>query len=109
MNKDDGSWYLNFFKEDVYILGLGLDFSEQDLWWLLDYRIRKVKYEKNDFEITNRIIFFDTDSADISSERKYAARNTLLRAFGVEIIYLNGAGYEEKYRNAVDIIANDLR
>lgn len=108
-DEGDGSWYLNFFKEDVYILGLRLDFSEQDLWWLLDYRIRKVKYEKNDFEITNRIIYFDTDSVDASSEGKYAARNSLLRVFGVEIVYLNGADYPEKYRNAVNMIANVLR
>ena len=108
-DEDDGSWYIKFFKEDVYILGLRLDFSEQDLWWLLDFRIRKIKYENNDFKILNKIYFFDTDSTDILSEGKYAARNELLRAFGVEIIYLKGSEYPEKYKQAVCLIENDLR
>ena len=45
-DEDDGSWYLKFFKEDIYILGLKLDFSEQDIWWLLDFRIRKKNMRK---------------------------------------------------------------
>ena len=103
-NEDDGSWYLKFFKEDIYILGFGFDLSEQDLWWLLDFRIRKIKYEKNDLEITNKIYFFDLDSSDMASEGKCAARNALLRAFGVNIIYLSGNDYNMKYENAIDII-----
>ncbi len=107
-DEDDGSWYLKFFAEDIYILGLKLDFSEQDIWWLLDYRIRKVKYEKNDLGIYNHIYFLDTDAEARESEEKYASRNDLLRAFGVEIIYLTGANYTEKYRDAVRIIKTAL-
>ena len=33
-----GSWIDAFVLGDVYILGLGLDFSESDLWWLIDYK-----------------------------------------------------------------------
>lgn len=103
-DEDDGCWYLKFFTEDIYILGLGFDFSEQDLWWLLDFRIRKMKYEKNDLQIINKIYFFDTDSSDMASEGKYAARNSLLRAFGVTIIYLSGSDYSMKYEEAMNII-----
>lgn len=33
-----GSWVDAFVLGNVYILGLGLDFSESDLWWLIDYK-----------------------------------------------------------------------
>lgn len=108
-NEDDGSWYLKFFKEDIFILGLRLDFSEQDLWWLLDFRIRKIKYEKNDLNITNKVCFFDLDSPDRDHEGEYAARNELLRAFGVEVIYLSGSTYNAKYQEALEHIRMSLR
>lgn len=108
-DEDDGSWYLNFFKEDVYILGFKLDFSEQDIWWLLDFRIRKKKYEKSALNINNKIYFFDTDSDGREHENHYAARNELLRAFGVEIIYLSGSTYDVKYKKALNRIRSDLQ
>lgn len=33
-----GSWIDAFVLGDVYILGFGLDFSEADIWWLLEYK-----------------------------------------------------------------------
>lgn len=33
-----GSWVDAFVLGDVYILGFGLDFSETDIWWLLEYK-----------------------------------------------------------------------
>ena len=33
-----GSWIDAFVLGDVYILGFGLDFSESDIWWLLEYK-----------------------------------------------------------------------
>lgn len=33
-----GSWIDAFVLGDVYILGFGLDLSESELWWLLDYK-----------------------------------------------------------------------
>ncbi len=34
------SWIDYFLISDVYILGFKLDFSESDIWWLLDYKNR---------------------------------------------------------------------
>jgi hypothetical protein len=34
------SWVTRFFDSDVWILGLGLDFVEIHLWWLLTHRAR---------------------------------------------------------------------
>ncbi len=38
------SWVDAFFATDVHIIGLGMDLAENDLWWLLDKRIRSMKY-----------------------------------------------------------------
>jgi len=47
-----GSWIDAFVLGDVYILGLGLDFSEMDLWWLLEYK-------KNNQEFCGNTVFYD--------------------------------------------------
>lgn len=107
-DEDDGTWYLKFFKEDVYILGFGLDLSEQDIWWLLDYRIRQRKYEKTNLGIENKIVFFDSDSSSEELEEKYKPRNNLLRAFDVEIVYLSGDSFREKFQRAIGYIRKDL-
>lgn len=107
-SEDDGAWYLRFFREDIYILGLRLDFSEQDLWWLLDFRIRKLRYEEDDLGIRNHIFFFDSDASSVKEEGRYGPRNDLLRAFGAEIIYLDGPTYEDKYLQALERLKADL-
>lgn len=46
------SWIDFFFTNDIHIIGLSLDTSEIDLWWLLTYRARQnAKYKKFDNEI----------------------------------------------------------
>lgn len=37
---DEISWIELFFRTNVYIVGFGLDFSEIDIWWLLNKRAR---------------------------------------------------------------------
>lgn len=37
---DGLSWAELFFNTNIYIVGLGMDFSEIDIWWLLNKRIR---------------------------------------------------------------------
>lgn len=34
------SWLDIFLRDDVHIVGLGLDYNEIDLWWLLSYKAR---------------------------------------------------------------------
>lgn len=47
-----GSWIDAFILGDVYIVGLGLDFSEIDLWWLLEYK-------RNNRDISGKTVFYD--------------------------------------------------
>lgn len=67
------SWIDRFIQSDIYILGLGLDFSEMDLWWLL---------EKRHYETGNRrcAIYYSPDKEDES----YDVKSKLLEIYGVE-------------------------
>jgi hypothetical protein len=49
------SWIDHFFHNDIYILGLNMDFTEMHLWWLIDFRAR-LKHDKR-MSINNKITF----------------------------------------------------
>lgn len=103
----DNCWYLKVFTEDVYILGFNIEFAEQDLWWLLDYRYRKIRDGK--LPITNHIYYIDVDSSEDRGEPKNKARNTALSQFGVEVKMAEGKDYSERYHWAVDWIEQQLQ
>lgn len=48
------TWVDLFFAATVYFIGFGLDFSETDIWWLLNKRARF----KEKLEISNDIFFY---------------------------------------------------
>ena len=73
--KESACWLDSFVLGNVYVLGLGMDFSELDLWWLLN-RKKREKAEHG------KVIFYDPEKP--GDEAKYA----LLRAYGVEIRHL---------------------
>lgn len=52
-------WFDFFFTHDVYILGLGFDFSENHLWWLINQRANFIKsnYTRVPISINNNITF----------------------------------------------------
>ena len=73
--KESACWLDSFVLGNVYVLGLGMDFSELDLWWLLN-RKKREKAEHG------KVIFYDPEKP--GDEAKYA----LLRAYGAEIRHL---------------------
>ena len=74
---DKVSWIELFFNTNIHILGLGLDYSEIDLWWILNKRARLMINNS----IQNRIIFY-TDKID--EEKK-----GLLKSFNIEVQIIN--------------------
>ena len=73
---DDISWAELFFKSNVYIVGFGMDFSEIDIWWILNKRAR---FKAEGSQIKNSIIYL--------YDKKYKKdQNVLdaLNAFDVE-------------------------
>ncbi|MFW0765069.1 SIR2 family protein [Trabulsiella odontotermitis] len=80
---DEFSWIDNFFRRNVYIFGLTLDFVEIDLWWLLTYRERCRLLKKSDKEITNQIVYYLP--AGLAENEKSTAKIALLESVGVTV------------------------
>lgn len=90
---DDVSWIELFFNSNIHILGLGLDYSEIDLWWILNKRARLMM----DNSINNRIIFY-TNKIDEQKEG-------LLKSFKVEVEIIddyNESAVNEKGEKVTD-------
>lgn len=109
LHNNDGeiySWIDHIFMSDVYIVGLGLDYSEIDLWWLLDRRQRMVR---GDGVIKqNKIVYFFTkDSKNL--KLKENAKVGLLERLGVQCRFIpNNNGYMAAYQEIVDMIAKEI-
>lgn len=75
---DKVSWVELFFNTDVHILGLSLEYSEIDLWWMLNKRARIMNENKTSAHISNRIYYY---SKSIEIEKK-----EVLKSFYVDVI-----------------------
>lgn len=92
----DKSWVDLFLKNNVYILGFGLDTSEIDIWWLISCK-------KRNFPDTK--IYFYKLKSEISP-----AYRALLNAYKIEImdnIPFNG-DYKQFYSDAIDDISSRI-
>lgn len=65
------SWVDLFFSSNIHIIGLSLDYSETDLWWILNKRARLAL----SLPIKNQIHFHST--------REDTQKLELLKSFGV--------------------------
>ncbi len=77
------SWVDFFFTHDVHIVGLGLDFVEIHLWWLLTYRARAAIVRK--IQTSNQIIYYCPKQREDADQTKLR----LLKANNVEIKYFD--------------------
>ncbi|PWD57658.1 SIR2 family protein [Pectobacterium parmentieri] len=92
------SWVDLFFSSNVHILGFSLDYSETDIWWLLNKRARF----SSEATINNKIYFY---THNVSNEKK-----GLLEAFNVEVITIKviGDSFEDMYWSAIKKINVNL-
>lgn len=77
------TWVDLFFAATVYFIGFGLDFSETDIWWLLNKRARF----KEKLEISNEIFFYAPQQQKAETEEDVAkekAKEKVLESFGVQ-------------------------
>ena len=92
--KDTGcgiiSWIDTFFFCDLHIIGLSLDFSEIDIWWLLS---RHARLQKQGL-IKNNIYYYPTfPTSDIHN---HLPKLRLLERLGVKVVYHKIITYIEK-------------
>lgn len=98
---DQTSWIELIFNSDVHIIGLGLDFSEIDLWWVLNKRAR-FKLDIQTKELVNNKIVFYTTSEDIDQQE-------LLKTLDIEIVHTKLDGSKEEYSNAYNKILTQIQ
>jgi hypothetical protein len=75
---DNRSWAELFFNSNVHILGLSLDYSETDLWWILTKRARILSEEKTSSLVQNKIFYY---SRHLTPERE-----GLLKSLHVNVV-----------------------
>lgn len=108
-------WTDIFFTHNLDIIGQGLDFSENHLWWIINQRANLIrKYnEKHGILVDNTIRYFypiiennNVASADITIEESVKKNNSnkkskavaeLLIAFKVDTFEIRCNSYEEFY------------
>lgn len=78
---DHLSWAELFFRTNLYIVGFGMDFSEIDIWWLLNKRARFMLEVP---EINNSITYLY--NVDHDKEDRKAEIFAALRAFQVSCV-----------------------
>lgn len=94
------SWLDYFLMSNLYIFGLGMDFSEFDLWWILNRRMRENAQ-------VGKVIFFR--SKDDNQRVCEALDSMKVDVKTFDDIDSNREDYYEVFtRKAVDYIRNDL-
>ena len=115
------SWTDILFTHNVDIIGQAIDFSENHLWWLFNYRANLISagISKNGVSINNRIRFF---YAKLKSDNSIALNNLnideiiwrknsaqkskaiaeVLKAFEIKAIEIECDTHEEFYEKLID-------
>lgn len=93
------SWLDAFLMGDVYVLGFGYDFSEMDIWWLLNRKKREKAQH-------GKVIFYEPSYDQ-------AAKLALLEVYGAEVKDLGyrseKPNYPAFYEEAIDDILRSTK
>lgn len=115
-------WPSLFFTSDMYIVGLSLDYSEIDLWWLLSLRTAFfAPLERR--ERANSITYYDVKarcgnsgdgqekgrSSDDREKDADSSKYELLRSLGVKPEIVEAQNYDEGYAKIAHMIEKKLR
>ena len=93
------SWIDYFLIGNVHIVGFGLDFSEMDIWWLINCKKRNAK--KN-----GKIYFYEPNL----NKKDKLAKKLLADVYEVECVTkeLNGKQYIQYYESLLDDIKDAM-
>jgi hypothetical protein len=92
------SWIDFFLRDHVHIVGLGMDFTEIDLWWLLLHKRRRAHQ-------TGRVFFYQMFVEPI----KESPVMSLLRSLNVEVVPVQASSWADCYMIAVGEIEKRIR
>lgn len=98
---ENHSWLDFFFRNDIYIIGLTLDFIEIHLWWLLTFRQRSILTKG--IKADNKIVYFYPSSLG----DKIHPKLQLLKSFDIfcySCKYIEGQE-DMFYKNVISLIS----
>lgn len=103
--KKIASWIDAFLYGNLYILGFGMDFSETDLWWLLQYKT------KNRDSFFGETVFFDKDlKKEAKKDCKAWCKNKLFEVLNVKVedCGYEGNDYPVFYKKAYECLKKEV-
>lgn len=99
--KSTRTWPELLFTNDVAIVGLGLDYCEVDLWWLLSLRASIFAKAGGISTKANHIAYYVVDKQPDSKDQ---AKYDVLDRLGVEVACIPEADYKDGYIKIADRI-----
>lgn len=97
---DGISWIELFFTTNMYFIGFGMNFSEIDIWWLLNQHSRLREWYPT--KVTSRITVLNTDQYGLDDDIK-----EMLRRFDVDIQEILSMDSDSRYlSNIFNAITN---
>ncbi|MDV9033027.1 hypothetical protein Q7C30_013055 [Pseudomonas sp. RAC1] len=87
------SWVDHFLRDHLHIVGLGMDFTEIDLWWLLLHKRRRTNQ-------TGRVFYYQAGL----TPNEDTAVTSLMKSLNVEVIHVIADTYTESYLRIADEI-----
>lgn len=101
------SWLDVFLRDDIHIVGVGMDFSEIDLWWAVAYknRLRNAKRSPNKSKKKLKINVGSTTYHALekaAENSRESARQNVLKSLGVRIEHHSNEGsYQRMYESVI--------
>jgi hypothetical protein len=94
------SWVDHFLRDHLHIVGLGLDFTEMDLWWLLVYKRRKNR-------VTGLTFYYQIEISEENDEQ-FHPHLSLLRSLGVEVQTVFACTYRSGYEKILELVRDNM-
>lgn len=93
VNKAVYSWVDHFLRDHLHIVGLGMGFTEIDLWWLLLHKRRRLNQ-------TGKVFYYQ---AGLTPDKETAV-TSLMKSLNVEVIPVVANSWTECYLQIADEI-----
>lgn len=97
-NRQVYSWVDYFLRDHIHIVGLGMDFTEIDLWWILLHKRRRLHQ-------TGKVFYYH---ATTESEATDTPVTSLLKSLNVEVVPVAAASYLDCYLKTADLIEEKM-
>lgn len=101
---DPIAWVDLFFISDVHIIGLGLNYDEMDLWWVLNKR-RRIKWEDPKL-VKNKIFYYQVGKLTDSQNKVFSSFDINVEPLTPELLNMND--YMPQYESQIEVMKRNI-